>query len=171
MHSRGRSPTCVAPSRRRSHIGATADLAAACSERRTAMVQFLEKAMPLLMALGFSLIGVVASLIAGLGAEPEVQRRKDLAIELFRDSLPRSLCLATFSFDIWAMTLIYSSDPTTLSKYDLAGKQAVVQLLLVVHFILYITVLGWGGLVRAHWVNLILAVLATALCVGFEWWL
>ncbi len=116
------------------------------------MIELIDKGLALLLAIVFGLIGVVASLItngSALLAEEDINKRKKLAWGTILNSLPQSICLSTFSFDIWALTLLVASDTTTLQKYNLTDKGGFLQLILVLHIFLYISVLAWGGMIRS----------------------
>jgi hypothetical protein len=144
------------------------------------MSNFFIKAAPLLLALLLGLIGVVATLISrgrDLMAEPEPRKRKALARGVVLASSAPGLCLAAFSFDIWALTTLFSADDQTLSLYNLAGKDGVLPVFLVAHIVLYIGTIAWGGVVRAGEVKhdsetpvfeMLLGVAAVLLCVGFQ---
>lgn len=115
------------------------------------MNEFIRKAAPLCLALVLSLIGVAAILISEggeLAKETDQNKKLKKAGLLILSSLPQSLCLGAFSYDIWVVTTLFSADPKTLPFYNLVNKQDAIVLLMVIHFILYLFVLAWGGVVR-----------------------
>ncbi|SRR6266571_7097144 len=136
----------------------------------------IERAVPLALAVVVSFVSVAAELIsrgAEVLKEPEYQKRKALAQGVLLGSVPQSLCLAALSYDIWVVTSLFSGDAATLKLYNLAGKQSSIVLLIVAHVMLYLFVLGWGGVVRSHGVHSMklemwLAIAAIVLCVWFQ---
>ncbi len=144
------------------------------------MYNFITKSTPLIIALLLGLIGVSATLISRGGEilrEANHTRRRSLAISAILGALPQNLCLSSFSFDIWALTTLFSSDPKTLLLYNLTSKNSALQLMLLMHIIIYIIVLAWAGIVRnvggagnpPHPIfELSLGVIAIILCICFQ---
>ncbi len=144
------------------------------------MNSLIEKGAPLALSLLFGLVGVVAVLIsegAALRGEQDDTKRRQKAVVLMLKSLPGSLCLSAFSYDIWVITTLFSADSKTVVFYNLTGKQTAVLLLLVSHLGLYLFALAWGGMVRAKGeiikyrhlaFEIILGLLAVVFCVVFQ---
>lgn len=142
------------------------------------MNDFIRQAAPLALTLFLSLIGVAAVLIsqgARLATETDAGKRREAAFGLLISALPPNLCRASFSFDIWVVTALFSGDANTLSFYNIKDKHSAIQLLIVVHLILFLFVASWGGLVRreADDIKEVLlelggALLAVILCVLFQ---
>jgi hypothetical protein len=141
------------------------------------MNEFIRHATPLALSLFLGLIGVAAVLIskgAALTAETDPAKRKKAAIASLVSALPPNLCRSSFSYDIWVVTALFSSDPKTLAYYNLADKHSAIQLLMVVHIILFLVVASWGGIVRGGietegaGLELICALVAVALCIVFQ---
>lgn len=142
------------------------------------MNDFIIKATPLGLVLVLNLVAVVAVLISqgtDLMAEKDSKKRESKAWHLLISSLPQNMCLAAFSYDIWAITILLSSDAKTLTLYNLTNKNSAIQLLIVVHVFLYIFALAWGGMVRGGGsseqsikLELFLAIIAILLCIGFQ---
>ncbi len=111
----------------------------------------LHAATPLGLSIVLSLVAVAAALISqstALISIPDPVQRQSAAVGLLKASLPPNLCLAAFSFDIWALTTITTGDKNALMTYNLAGKSEAVVLLISVHILIYVLVLAWGGVVR-----------------------
>lgn len=75
------------------------------------------------------------------------------------------------------MTTLFSADARTLEFYNLSHKETAIQLLIVIHMILYIFVLAWGGLVRGtqdqlsirqFLLEISLAFIFLVLCIAFQ---
>jgi hypothetical protein len=142
--------------------------------------ELIRQATPLALAAAFSVLGVIAALIGEAGtllAEANPDKRRARAKEHFKSSVPPALCVAAFSYDIWALTTMFTSDTTTLTFYNLKGKSDAVTLLLLLHFSLYMFVLVWSGLVRGradasseirYGLEYLCAVVAILLCIGFQ---
>lgn len=141
---------------------------------------FINRAAPLSLAVLLSLPGVTAALINSarqLTKETEYEIRRKKALHLLLEALPGNLFLALFSFDIWVITTLFSADTKTLEFYNLSNKESAIQLLIVIHMILYIFVLAWGGLVRGNQdqlsinqflLEILLALIALVLCILFQ---
>jgi hypothetical protein len=146
----------------------------------TRMSQFIDKATPLTLAMFLSVIGIAAALISeasNILAETDQDKRRSMASLLLLTALAPNLCLGAFSFDIWAITTLFSAEQKALTLYNLAGKSNAIQLLLVVHLFLYLLVLAWGGVVRGPasgsgksylFLEPLLGILAVVLCVVFQ---
>lgn len=142
------------------------------------MNDFITQATPLTLALVLNLIAVVAVLVsqaAELASEKDSKKREAKAWDLLISSLPQNMCLAAFSFDIWAVTTLLSSDAKTHILYNLTDKDSAIQLLIVIHVFLYIFVLAWGGVVRGGQgaggsikLELLLAIIAIVFCIVFQ---
>ena len=142
------------------------------------MNQFIDKATPLLLALVLSVMGIAAALIVeakDILAETDDAKRKKLASNVVLSALSPSLCLAAFSFDIWAITTSFATDEKALLFYNLKGKNNALLLMLAVHLFLYVMVLAWGGVVRGRasknprfLLELVLGVVAIFLCIAFQ---
>lgn len=141
---------------------------------------YLIKAVPLTLTLVFSCIGIAAALItrsAEITGESDETTKKEMIRRAVLGTIPPSLCLAAFSFDIWVLTTLFSADDNTLLTYNLKDKNNTVPLLLVIHFFLYVAVLAWGGVVRgapdysqkpSYTWEILLALLAVSFCIGFQ---
>jgi hypothetical protein len=115
------------------------------------VVSFIDRATPLGLALFLSFVGVAAVVIGdttNLANEQDETKRRQKALSLIYRAIPQNLCLAAFSFDIWAITTMFTGDDTTLATYHLQNKGNAIQLLIVAHLVAYIFVLGWGAIVR-----------------------
>src|SRR5712664_3349380 len=105
------------------------------------MNQFIQQVAPLMLALFLSLIGVAAVLLSQgvtLVREADPTRRRHAALGLLLTALPPNVCRASFSFDIWVVTTLFANDPKTIEFYNLANKLSAIQLLLLLHLILFI---------------------------------
>src|SRR5712671_788147 len=141
------------------------------------MNEFIRHATPLALSLFLGLIGVAAVLIskgAILMAETDPKKRKDAAIASLVSALPPNLCRSSFSYDIWVVTALFSSDAKTVAFYNLTDKHSAIQLLMVIHIILFLVVTSWGGIVRggidtqSALLEISCAVAAVLLCIIFQ---
>lgn len=115
------------------------------------MNDFIRQATPLALALFLGLIGVAAVLIsqgAKLASEKNSSTRRKAAFAAIVAALPPNLCRSALSYDIWVVTTLFASDPKTLGFYNITDKHSAIQLLIVIHLILFLFVASWGGLVR-----------------------
>ena len=111
------------------------------------MNQFIQQGAPLMLAVFLSLIGVAAVLLSQgvtLIREPDPTRRRQAALGLLVTAVPPNVCRAAFSFDIWVVTTLFANDPKTLAFYNIENKLSAIQLLLLLHLILFILVSSWG---------------------------
>jgi hypothetical protein len=140
--------------------------------------QFIDQATPLALSLFLSVIGIAAELITqarDITAETDEARRREKARSLIISSLAPNICLGAFSFDIWVITTLFSSEDKALKLYNLYGKGGTVQLLLVAHLFIYLLVLAWGGVVRGNTggdrrfaFEVTLGITALVLCIVFQ---
>lgn len=141
------------------------------------MNDFIRQSTPLALALCLGMVGVTAVLIskgATILSEADFGKRRQLAWAVLVSALPANLCRSSFSFDIWVITALFAGDNKTLAFYNITDKQSAVQLLIVLHLILFLFVASWGGLVRRGdtvegvGLEVFVALAAVLLCIAFQ---
>lgn len=112
----------------------------------TRLNDFIKISAPLLVAVLLSFLGVTATVIiqAQQLTGNNDQERRQKAWWLILEALPQNLCLSLFSFDVWALTTLFSSNDTIAKEYNISGKTDAAILLILVHLVLYMSVLAWG---------------------------
>jgi hypothetical protein len=117
-----------------------------------AVRQFIDQATPLALALILGLVGFATAPMtkSQILTEQDADARLTIAKNAYLDALAPNLCLASFSFDIWAVTTLFAADPKVLDLYNLTGKQSAISTLLAAHVLLFVVALIWGPLVRRN---------------------